>query len=125
MKPALGITVASVIAFSAFLTSPAMAGEVEIIDATARPDGAAWTISVTLRHEDTGWEHYADLWQVRSVDGAVLGERVLLHPHENEQPFTRSLSGVALPETAERVIIRARDTVHGLSDQEFVLELPE
>ena len=106
------------------LTGHAHAGDVEIVDATARSSGNTWTFSVTLRHDDTGWDHYADLWQVYSPDGELLGERVLLHPHENEQPFTRSLSGVEVPDGVQEVIIRARDNVHGVSPQEFRLELP-
>ncbi|PVB63729.1 hypothetical protein DCO57_02820 [Labrenzia sp. 011] len=103
---------------------PASADEVEIVGATARKTGAGWTFSVTLKHADTGWDHYADLWQVYSPDGDLLGERVLLHPHVDEQPFTRSLSGVTVPESLDEVVIRARDTVHGVSPQEYRLSLP-
>ena len=59
------------------------------------------TFSVTLEHADEGWSHYADQWEVLSLDGNLLGKRVLHHPHENEQPFTRSLSGVAIPPEIE------------------------
>lgn len=111
-------------ALSISLTPPALAGNVEIVDATAKPSADAWTFSVTLRHDDTGWDHYADLWQVFAPDGQLLGERVLLHPHENEQPFTRSLSGVEIPQNVDEVIIRARDNVHGVSPQEYRLTLP-
>ncbi|TYC53910.1 hypothetical protein FMN50_13960 [Rhodobacterales bacterium] len=100
------------------------ANEVEIVDASARNTQSGWTISVTLRHADTGWDHYADLWQVYTPAGELLGERVLLHPHENEQPLTRSLSGIHVPETIDTVIIRARDSVHGVSEQVFELKLP-
>jgi hypothetical protein len=101
----------------------ATAGEVEIVAASAEKVGTGWTFSVTLRHADAGWDHYADLWQVYSPAGDLLGERVLLHPHVDEQPFTRSLSGVAVPEDIDRVIIRARDTVHGVSAQDYLLAL--
>ena len=103
---------------------PASAGDVEIVDASARQSGNTWSFSVTLKHADTGWDHYADLWQVFSPDGDLLGERVLLHPHVEEQPFTRSLSGVSVPEDVKEVIIRARDSVHGVSGQEFRINLP-
>jgi hypothetical protein len=47
-----------------------------------------------------------------------------LHPHENEQPFTRSLSGVAItPGTAE-VTVRAHDSVDGYGGEEFVVPVP-
>ena len=43
---------------------------------------------VTVQHADTGWDHYADAWEVLAPDGTVLGTRTLLHPHTDEQPFT-------------------------------------
>jgi hypothetical protein len=100
------------------------AGEVEIVNATARQHGDNWTVSVTLRHADEGWDHYANRWQVFGPDGALLGSRVLVHPHVDEQPFTRSLSGIAIPADVNRVTIKASDTVHGVSSQTFDLELP-
>ena len=48
------------------------------------------SIHVTLRHPDSGWDHYADVWRVFDPEGQKLAERVLLHPHVDEQPFTRS-----------------------------------
>ncbi len=106
------------------LVAPAArAGEVEIVAAEATRSGQGWTFSVTLRHDDTGWDHYADAWRVVGPDGAVLGERILLHPHETEQPFTRSLSGVAIPEDVGAVMIEARDNVHGWAAQTFRVDL--
>ncbi|MEL7524411.1 MAG: hypothetical protein AAFN16_01500 [Pseudomonadota bacterium] len=118
-----GLIGAHLLAAASFV-APANAGDVEIVDATARQSGTTWTFSVTLRHGDTGWDHYADQWQVFTPDGKLLGERVLLHPHVEEQPFTRSLSGVAVPDDVAEVIIRARDSVHGVAEQEFRLSLP-
>jgi len=40
-------------------------------------------------------------------DGKILGTRVLLHPHMAEQPFTRSLSGVAIPDSVAEVTLLA------------------
>ena len=105
------------------LSATAGAGEVKIVDVRAECP-ATCTFSVTLEHGDEGWNHYADLWEVLTLDGRLLGSRVLHHPHENEQPFTRSLSGVAIPAGTGRVKIRARDSKHGYSAQEFVVELP-
>ncbi len=91
-----------------------IAGEPIVVDVEAVPEAAGvWRFSVTVRHPDTGWEHYADKWQVLGSDGTVLGERVLLHPHVDEQPFTRSLSGVAIPAGTEQVTVRAHDSVDG------------
>ncbi len=95
------------------------AGDVEIVDARYERTGEGlYTFQITLRHEDEGWDHYTDKWQVLSPDRKVFGERVLLHPHVNEQPFTRSQSGIAIPEGTSEVVVRAHDTVHGWSPDE-------
>jgi hypothetical protein len=108
---------------SVLVSGASLAGDVEIVDATAKERAGGWTFSVTLKHGDTGWDHYADLWEVYTQEGELLGRRVLAHPHVNEQPFTRSLSGVQIPDGVTTVIIRAQDSVHGVSPQEFRLEL--
>ncbi|PWJ18109.1 hypothetical protein [Jannaschia seohaensis] len=92
---------------------PALADAPIVEGATARQVPSGWTFSVTVSHPDSGWEHYADGWSVFSPDGTELGHRKLLHPHETEQPFTRSLSGVAVPEGVMDVTLRAHDSVHG------------
>ncbi len=107
------------------LAAPAMAGDVEIVEAVAYSDlGDKWSFHVTLEHGDTGWDHYADQWEVLAPDGAVLGTRTLYHPHVNEQPFTRSLSGVYVSPDLDHVMIRARDSVHGHGPELFRVELP-
>jgi hypothetical protein len=77
-----------------------------------------------VRHDDKGWDHYADAWEILGPDGTVLGTRVLLHPHESEQPFTRSLAGLAIPETVRAVTVRARDKVHGFGGREITVAVP-
>lgn len=74
-----------------------------------------WTANVTLEHADTGWKHYADGWRVVDGKGKVLGMRTLYHPHVDEQPFTRSLSGINIPSKVTRVYVEAHDKVHGWS----------
>lgn len=106
------------------LSPAAYGGEVSIVDVRVECPSTC-TFAVTLEHADEGWNHYADLWEVLTLDGRLLGARVLYHPHEDEQPFTRSLSGVAIPADIERVKIRARDSKHGYGKQEFIVDLPE
>ncbi len=107
------VSAATAIAYC-LLTAGATAGEVEIVDASAVGGGdGRFTFHVTLAHGDTGWDHYADKLEVLVPDGTVPGTRALLHPHENEQPFTRSLSGVEIPPGISTVTIRAHDLVHG------------
>lgn len=97
----------------ALLTVPALAGEADVIEVEATRKGDVWRFSVTVRHADAGWDHYADAWRVVAPDGTLLGRRTLHHPHESEQPFTRSLSGVRIPAGVRTVTIEARDSVHG------------
>lgn len=117
-----------VLIFAAMLwgvSAPAMAGEADVVDVKVVKQGSTYRFDVTLRHADTGWEHYADRWDVVAPDGTVLGKRVLYHPHVNEQPFTRSLTGVKIPPGITKVTIRAHDKVHGLGGQTITVELPK
>lgn len=115
---------ALVAALAAALAGPAAASPPEVVAVTATPGSAGWRFDVTIRHDDTGWEHYADGWEVVAPDGTRLGYRELLHPHEDEQPFTRSLAGVAIAAGLSRVGIRARDTLSGWAETVFYLDLP-
>ncbi len=99
------------------------AGDVEIIDAQANCENNTCRFDVTLEHADTGWDHYADGWRVLTEDGLELGNRVLMHPHVNEQPFTRSLSGVEIPAGVSTVWIEAHDSVHGANGKKYKLDL--
>ncbi len=91
-----------------------------------RTGEAEWRFEVTLRHDDTGWDHYADLWEVVDPEsGVVLGERVLAHPHVNEQPFTRSQSGIEISETTTQVVVRAKCNEHGYGGRAVLLDLSE
>lgn len=102
--------------------SAALADMPVVENVRASEASGGWRFDVTVSHADEGWDHYADAWEVASPSGEVLGTRELLHPHETEQPFTRSLSGVAIPEGVDRVLVRARDSVHGWGEPvEFVL----
>lgn len=83
-----------------------------------------WRVDVTLRHSDTGWDDYADGWRVLAPDGEVLGFRELLHPHVNEQPFTRSLSGVDIPGDLSVVLIEARTNTDGWSGETVEIDVP-
>ncbi len=116
--------VAAVAALFLAIPSLAIAGEADVIEVQALPEGAdSWRFNVTVRHADTGWDHYANKWEVVAPDGRILGTRVLAHPHENEQPFTRSLGGVKIPSDVTRVTVRAGDSVHGLGGKEVSVEL--
>jgi hypothetical protein len=109
-----------------FAANGLRAGEADVLSAEASCDASrVCSFSVTLRHADAGWDHYADGWQVLSEDGEVLATRVLRHPHVEEQPFTRQLPGVKIPAEIRRVRIRAHDSLHEDGGAELVIELPD
>ncbi|MGJ8571005.1 MAG: hypothetical protein ACSHXI_09950 [Hoeflea sp.] len=114
------------LATSLMATVSAHAGEADVVAAKHEKSAdGTYRFDVTVRHADAGWDHYADLWQVTGPDGTVYGERVLAHPHDNEQPFTRSQSGIAIPEGVSPISIRAHDKVHGWGGAELVVDLAE
>ena len=104
-------------------TVPAHAGVADVVDVAVECPSTC-TFSVTVRHDDTGWKHYANRWEVLSPDGKVLATRVLHHPHVNEQPFTRSLANVTIPASITEVSIRAHDSVHKYGGKEVTVKLP-
>jgi len=99
--------------------------QVEYVKATEGSNGL-WRFDVTVRHNDEGWDHYADAWQVVDPQSRkVLTVRVLAHPHETEQPFTRSQSGVKVPDGLTRVLIQAKCNTHGFGGKEILVDLSQ
>lgn len=100
------------------------ADEAGVVDVTiAALGGDRYRINATLEHADTGWDHYADAWDVLDESGAVLGTRILHHPHVDEQPFTRSLT-LDIPRSVATVTIRARDSLHNYGGKTFSIAVP-
>ncbi len=117
MTRGLALSVAMVLGW------PAAGGDVEIrMVELSRQDGH-WRAAVTLRHDDTGWDHYADAWRVVAEQRDELGTRTLWHPHVNEQPFTRSLNDIEIPAGTQVIFVEARDKVHGWSPDRVRVDL--
>jgi hypothetical protein len=119
---------ATILACSLTLSSAtaALAGGADVEDVVIKLRGdGTYLFDVTVRHADEGWDHYADSWEILTPDGEVLGTRKLAHPHVDEQPFTRSLSMVAVPDGVTQVRVRAGDSVHGFSGKEMTVALPD
>jgi len=111
------------------IPSSAANADVQYVSAEQQADGT-WTFNVTVTHPDTGWEDYADGWDVVLPDGTVVKPnldgpftRLLLHPHETEQPFTRSQSGIMIPAGVTQVTVRAHDLVDGFGGREVIVDL--
>ncbi len=107
--------------------SLAWAGTADVVDAQAACSGHEEFVcqfTVTVQHADEGSGHFADRWEVLSLDGTVLQTRNLHHPHVKEQPFTRSVSGVHISPLTKQVRIRAHDSMHGYGGKELIIDLP-
>ena len=81
---------------------PVQGGEADLVAVEVRRTAPeTFTFDVTVRHADQGW-----------------------HPHDEEQPFTRSLGGVRIPVDVGSVVVRAHDSQHGLGGKEMVVDVP-
>jgi hypothetical protein len=110
---------------AALLPSQALAGKADVIGVKiAKERSGTYKFTVTIRSDDTGWKKYADRWEVLAPNGRVLGVRELLHPHEDEQPFTRDLSGVRIPNDITEVRVRARDKIEGWGGKVVTVAIP-
>ena len=96
--------------------------QVTDVVATHKSDGS-WCFDTSVRHNDQGWEHYADGWEVIDLEGNQLGYRRLGHPHNNEQPFTRSECNIKIPSGNSKVIVRAKCNKHGFGGKRIVVDL--
>ena len=112
-------------------TGPAAKADVLHVRAVQADDGA-WTFEVTVQHPDTGWESYADGWDVITLAGTVIlpdpsspFTRRLEHPHVDEQPFTRSQSGIVMPPGVTQVQVRAHGLVTGYGGREVWVDLTQ
>lgn len=111
--------------------APANAANADVLFVSARETAVGlWTFAVEVAHPDTGWEDYADGWDVVLPDGTIAKAnpddpftRLLLHPHETEQPFTRSQGNIPIPPEVTTVTVRAHDLVDGFGGQEIVVDL--
>ena len=111
--------------------SQSATADADVLFVDARQTGKeSWTFSVKVQHPDTGWEDYADGWDVVLPDGSVAKPdagspftRLLLHPHVGEQTFTRSQSNITIPADVTAVSVRAHDLVDGFGGREVVVDL--
>ena len=113
------------LALCSFFHLPALyAGEADVIKVDIKKIKInTYKFSVTVLHKDTGWKHYANKWDILGEDGTIFGTRILHHPHENEQPFTLSLSDVIIPAGVKTAIVRAHDSVHKYGGKVMTVEL--
>lgn len=69
-------------------------------------------------------QRYADAFRIVGPSGEIYGERILVHDHADEQPFTRELYNVAIPAGVKIVTIQGRDQKSGYGGKTQQATLP-
>jgi hypothetical protein len=92
------------------------------VEVTSSPDGT-WAFAVTIRSPYDSPDRYADAWRVLGPDGEEYGRRILTHDHAGEQPFTRSVSGVEIPDAVTEVTVQGRDLLSGWGGATVLVDL--
>ncbi|MEE9415031.1 MAG: hypothetical protein V3V01_07090 [Acidimicrobiales bacterium] len=96
----------------------------DVIEVSTTQDGdGEWRFDVTISSPYDTPERYADAFRVSTVDGELLGVRELAHDHGAEQPFTRSLAGVEIPDDITEVVVEGRDQVNGWGGKKVLASL--
>ncbi|MDR9484667.1 MULTISPECIES: hypothetical protein [Sediminimonas] len=109
--------------FLLVICTPALSEAPVVEDVDVSHGDIGWRMAVTLSHPDTGWDHYADGWEVLDAAGNRLGYRKLHHPHVNEQPFTRSLTGIMVPDGVHQVLVKVRCSQDGWAGEAVAVSL--
>jgi len=98
----------------------------DVLAVKVRSAGAeTFDFDVTISSPYDTPRRYADGFRVKTLEGRVLGERKLLHDHQDEQPFTRDLYAVKIPLTVKRVLVEARDQKYGYGGRIVEVALPD
>ncbi|SEO72841.1 hypothetical protein SAMN04487948_104402 [Halogranum amylolyticum] len=95
--------------------------EANVVGVGVQARNGSYRFDVTLLHDDSGEDGYANWWQVETPDGERLGRRDLLHAH-GTQEFTRSET-VEDPEGTNCVVVRGHDQTHGYGGQAMLVNL--
>lgn len=96
----------------------------DVVDVEVEQDGDTYSFAVTISSPYDSPERYADGWRVVGPDGTVYGEHELTHDHASEQPFTRTQSGVSIPEGVDEVTIEGRDLQNGFGGETVTVSVP-
>ena len=103
---------------------PAWAADADVVAVrTTRTATGVYDFAVTVRSKDTGWQRYADRLEAVGTDGRVIATRTLDHPHDDEQPFTREITGVRISGTA-KIGIRVHFKPSGFDGATTAVTLP-
>jgi hypothetical protein len=97
--------------------------DIRSVDIQRTGDGT-YTLDVTVSSPYDSPERYADGWRVLDPDGNELGSHMLAHDHAGEQPFTRTQSGLEIPEGVTEVTVEGRDQANGYGGETVTVQVP-
>lgn len=98
----------------------------DVVEAELEPSGGnTYSLSVTISSPYDSPERYADGWRVLTPDGEVLGKHELMHAHENEQPFTRTQTGLEIPQNVQEITVEARDLKNGYGGETVTVSVQQ
>lgn len=112
---------------SADASEPAASAEQQfpdVLEAELTPSGDTWSVAATISSPYDSPDRYADAFRVLAPDGTELGVRELTHDHASEQPFTRSLDDVAIPDDVDEVTVEGRDQANGYGGDTVTVAVP-
>lgn len=114
--------------FLIFLVIPVNAQDIDLQEANVTKveyqliDGTEYNFDVTLYHDDDGEApNYADSWQVETLNGTILGTRILAHSHGTVE-FTRSAT-ITIPVNIHEIVVRGHDQNHGYGGQVCLINM--
>ncbi len=96
----------------------------DVRDVEIRADDGTYSLDVTISSPYDSPDRYADGWRVLDEDGEVLGEMELAHDHAAEQPFTRTQTGLEIPEDVRTVTVEGRDSTNGYGGTTVEVAVP-
>lgn len=106
------------------LATPALADAPQVITAELTRNGAQWSVTVVLSHEDSGWDHFASGFEVDMPDGTRIAYKELTRPHPDSTRIDVSLGGLSIPEGTDHVLIRTRCSLVGWSAEPYAVAMP-
>lgn len=96
----------------------------DVVDVTVERAGDTYSFTVTISSPYDTPDRYADGWRILGPDGTVYGEHTLAHDHAGEQPFTRTQTGVSIPDGVTEVTVEGRDQRYGYGGATVTVPLP-
>lgn len=98
----------------------------EIVGVKLTPRGGrTFDVDVTVSSAYDTPERYADGWRVLNPAGDVLGTHELTHDHQSEQPFTRTQSGLTIPDGVTQITVEGRDQQYGFGGKKATAQVPD